>query len=228
MLKSFLGNKNSKKNNNESGLTIVELLVVVSIFMIITGISIFNYNKFNSYTSTQNLADDIAMTIRQAQSYAIGVRGTDENSDGSNPFNVAYGVSFSLNPTPSHYYSPSSTSFILFADIDNDNLYDYNEGDTSCGLPKDGNECVDVLTIKSDDKMSEILLNKTVPVSGEDSIVNIIFKRPNPEPKFCYSDLGFNCNMNFSSIGIKVSSEKEPDTIYKTIEVSNVGQISVY
>jgi len=193
------------------GLTIIELLVVVSIFMIITGITVFNYNSFNSSISTQNLADDIALTIRKAQGYAIGVRGL-----GVNKFDYGYGIHFTTNNSNSSLKSGSSTSFILFTDINDNKVYDYSE-DIECGTFENGDECVEVLNIKSADEIKEILVNSTL----EDS-VDILFKRPKPEPNF-YINGGIE---PATSVDIKVSG---PDlsSATKFIKVSNTGQISV-
>ncbi len=211
------------KGNSSNGLTIVELLVVVSIFIIITGISIFNYSKFESYTSTQNLADDIALTIRQAQSYATGVRGIAE----IDYFNVGYGVHFALHPHQNYYYSGSPSTFILFADINNNRIYDYDENESSCGSPREGNECLEMFTIKSDDFITSFYLDKTLEISSTDDAINIMFKRPSPEPILCRISVG-ECETDISSIGIVVSNQKDDELITKIIEVSNVGQISVF
>ena len=61
--------KNKNKMKYNSGITIIELLVVISIFIIISGITIFNYSKFKSTATLQNLADDIALSVRRVQGY---------------------------------------------------------------------------------------------------------------------------------------------------------------
>lgn len=212
--------KNFFKNEYTSGLTIIELLVVVSIFVIVTGLSIFNYKNFNSSIGTQNLADDIALTIRKAQGYAIGVRGEGEI------FNSGYGIYFSINKNPSSLYVSSNTSFILFVDIDNDKIYDYKAGDDGkCGTPEDGNECLEVLNIKSLDEIKDIYLNDNISnFIGASDAVSILFHRPNPEPIF-YDKTGDR--LNISSIKIKVTNLNDPDNIYKFIRISNTGQISI-
>lgn len=212
-----------KTKIKHKGLTIVELLVVVSIFMIITSISIFNYSKFNSYTSTQNLADDIALTVRQAQSYAIGVSGVSGNF-----LDIGYGVHFGLDQDPLYSHSGSTTSFILFADIDGDKVYDYDTNNLICGDPYLGNECLEILTIKSDDFISSFIIDDAEEVIDPSNTLDIVFKRPNPEPVFCHRVNNLSCDTNIYSLGIKVSNQEDPSKIFKIIEVSNVGQISVF
>jgi len=213
--------KNFHKNKYNSGTTLIELLVVIFIFMIITGITIFNYGKFNSSLSIQNLADDIALTVRRAQGYAIGVRGY------GNSFVQGYGVHFTTNPlNVGQEYKGSNKSFILFADMSNYNKYDQNTG--NCGAPTPNNECIEILSILSADKIESITLNNgtVVPDSGS---VDIMFKRPNPEPTFCYrSDSSNNScvGVDISSIKIKISNISNSE-VFKFITISNNGQISV-
>lgn len=224
--------KNFRKNKYNSGFTLIELLVVVFIFMITTLITVFSYGKFNSSISIQNLADDIALSVRKAQSYAIGVRGMS----GSGSFNDGYGIHFSTDPASS-VYAGSNKSFILFSDLNIDNLYKYNyDGTPKCGDPTTTNECIEVLNIISNDQITEIKLNdesnpRSITGQGSQGTIDILFKRPNPEPKFCYrSSAGqADCDTESSPITktkIKISNITNPE-IYKIVTISNNGQISV-
>jgi len=210
--------QNFHKDKYNSGLTLIELLVVISIFAIITSITIFNYGKFNSSSSLQNLADDIALTIRRAQGYAVGVRGLGDE------FGYGYGIHFSTNPNVSDLAVGSNKSFILFMDMgaSPDKSYGYND-DKTCGNPSSANECVEILSIKSSDKIDAIYLNDDFSSPLDPSYaIDILFKRPNPEPTFC---IDMYCE-NISSVKIKILSENDSD-VYKIVTVFNNGQISV-
>src|ERR1035437_8584732 len=141
--------KNFHKNKYNSGFTLVELLVVIFIFMIITGITIFSYGKFNSSLSIQNLADDIALSVRRAQGFAIGVRGTGSS------FTDGYGIHFTANPN-SPLNAGSNKAFILFTDmgITPNKKYNYDSSG-KCGSPTSSNECMEVLSITSADRSEE-------------------------------------------------------------------------
>ncbi|HLP86801.1 MAG TPA: prepilin-type N-terminal cleavage/methylation domain-containing protein [Candidatus Paceibacterota bacterium] len=206
------------KNKYNKGVTLIELLVVLSIFVIISGITVFSYGKFNSSLSIQNLADDIALAVRRAQGYAIGVRGT------SGMFTDGYGVHFTANPSAS-IYSGSNKSFILFADISGNNRYDNSSN--VCGSPSASNECLELLSITSLDKITEIYVNDSTLISST-STVDLIFKRPNPEPYFCYRVNGTgSCSAStIYNMKIKISPDANPST-FKIINISNNGQISV-
>ena len=225
MFKIFHKNKLSKIPRDLSrGVTLVELLVVVSIFMVISSITIFSYGKFNSSLSTQNLADDIALTVRRAQGYAIGVRSAN------NIFTVGYGIHFTMKANPSNQYDGSNRSFVLFADIGSPTLY---RNSFSCGtLPNSSEECIEILNITSSDYISGMTYTKggTTYSVPSDGIIDITFKRPNPEPVFCYrsSMTKSSCDESagISNISIKITNDKSVG-MYKTIIISNNGQISV-
>jgi len=230
------------KNKYNSGVTLVELMVVIVIFVIISGVVIFNYGQFRSSSSIQNLADDIALSIRKAQSYAIGVRGS------GSIFDIGYGVHFTLNSETEFFYG-SNKLFILFADVEKNDTYDYN-GKSECEEPTKKNECLEALSITSADKISAIILydgeNKVV-LDGKDT-VDIVFNRPNPEPIFCYRKdssgggtpidkgkgkgkggvtVSSSCSQTvFSHIGITISNISD-SSVFKTITIWNNGQISV-
>jgi type II secretory pathway pseudopilin PulG len=215
-------------------MTLIELLVVVVIFMVITSITIFNYGNFNSSVSIQNLADDIALSVRKAQGYAIGVRGANDL------FNNGYGVHFTTNElVPGKEYMGSNKSFVLFADLPNTSLglpsdEKYEPSVTGkCGSPSENNECMEVLNIISADQISSITFSKdnnitTVPPTGT---FDILFKRPNPEPNFCYRQNAGNTSCdsdkNITYVKIKISSIATPDSVFKIITISNNGQVSV-
>lgn len=212
--------KNFHKNKYNSGVTLIELLVVIFIFMVISSITIFSYGKFNSSLSLQNLADDIALSVRRAQGYAIGVRGY------GNSFNEGYGVHFTTADSTSGN-TGSKKSFVLFSNLKNNDKYDYDDISSSCGAPTSDNECLEIFKITSYDKISEISV-----IGNEDhtaDTLDIFFKRPKPEPTFCARNNGDSnsyCNfgINVSSVKITISNDKG---VFKIITISNVGQISV-
>ena len=233
----------SSFKNDKRGMTLIELLVVMAIITILTAITIFDYNSFRSAVSTQNLADDIALSIRKAQSYAIGVKGS------SSIFSDGYGISFVVDKTPINKISGSSKSFVIFKDIEdvsnNDNhglgQYNFPQGPSvdTCGTPGiiSGviNECQETLTIPGADKILQISYLKhgssDTEISPENGRFDIVFKRPNPDASFCYrADVTKSCtnNMSQSYLKIKVSNGlASPKEITRTITVWNTGQISV-
>lgn len=84
------------------GFTLIELLVVTAILILITGLMLANHSKFGGRILLENLAYDMALTVRQAQVYGISVR-----QFGSGNFSSGYGMHFAVS---------SPTSYVLFAD----------------------------------------------------------------------------------------------------------------
>lgn len=228
MFKNFHKNKYNKGPTRNAlqrkagGVTIIELLVVISIFMVISSITVFSYGKFNSSLSIQNLSDDIALSVRRAQGYAIGVRSAN------NAFDIGYGIHLTANPNTSDLANGSSKSFVLFADVAGGINKVYNHATSGCpATPTASNECLEILSIKSADKISEIYYNDTNLIAPTSSI-DLLFKRPSPEPTFCYRVGGGNScdSTSISNIKIRISSDADP-SVYKIVTISNNGQISV-
>jgi prepilin-type N-terminal cleavage/methylation domain-containing protein len=175
--------KNTTRNKYNRGMTLVELLVVLAIFIIVAGITIFDYGRFRSTVSLQNLSDDIALSVRRAQGYAIGVESS------LNTFSNGYGIHLSNVKSADTSLSGTSKSFVIFADIadgkgDRNKFYDYDPSVTSliCNLTtlQTGNECLDFLSITSNDQIIKICPNGDVNNCLHRGYVDITFIRPNP------------------------------------------------
>lgn len=216
--------KFSSKNKYTSGMTLIELIVVISIMAILSGISIFSYSTFNSHTTTQNLSDDIALSIRKAQGYAIGARSLNSI------FTYGYGVHFTTNTQSNNSNAGSIKSFILFTDIKENKIYNHSSGDNTCGSPSVTNECLEILNITSQDQISEIkykIQNHLYTLNNDENL-DIVFKRPNSEPTLsCFNNSGNSCkNGTISYVQIIVSSIKNQNVL-RTITIFNNGQIGV-
>lgn len=222
------------KTRYDSGMTLVELLVVLAIFVLITGTILFNYGGFRSSVSAQNLVDDIALSIRRAQSYAIGAHVAN------NTFTNGYGVHFSM-ATPSSTGSAgvrgSNKSFVMFTDIPSGGSTTgdkvYNSTASSCGVA--GDECTEILNITTSDFIRGVYLNDDgtpIPTTGS---VDIVFRRPNPDAYFCYKatdSASSTCDSvsgGLSHVRIEVASSLNTaaGAPIKTVTVWNTGQISV-
>ncbi len=217
-----------QKKNYQKGMTLIEMLMVVFIFMTISTMILFNYGKFESSISLQNLADDIALSIREAQSYAIGARGIP-NGDVNNPdkFFKDYGIHFAnLNPSPVSPTGGSTKSFVFFVDFSDYGRYKYKENDSSCGdLIDIHNECYKVISISSADYISNIKSSSGDVLKG----VNILFSRPYPEPSFCIitNTSNYECSINTSISYIEIEVKNPRTDKTKTVTITNTGQIVV-
>lgn len=148
------------------GFTLVELLVAIMIFVVMTAIMALRYGDFSKRIVLTNLAYDVALTLRQAQSYSINVSDvSDTGQDGD--FQKAYGVYFNLN-TPN--------TFILFRDTTG----------TVTGVYNSGDQIIKTYTIKGGMKLLDLCYNvyreSGCAVRPGNGIINIAYMRPQPAP----------------------------------------------
>lgn len=219
--------KSENIKNKQSGMTLIELMVVLVIFIIVAGLTIFDYSKFRSTASLQNLADDIALSVRRAQNYAIGVKGSQSS------FSNGYGIHFLTTPlNGSDVRAGSNKTFIIFNDLNSNQKYDYltsNSDICDTGTLSSSDECIDMLKITSADTVSSICVyesgnNTCTPLVNGYS--DITFYRPDPDAHICAATFGFSCvNDQYSSVDVVIKNSENQSI--KTINISNVGQINI-
>lgn len=193
------------------GFSLVELLVVVAIFIIITSVVLINQNKFSSNVAIQNLAYQIGLAIRQAQVYGLSVRGS--NANGADTFDTAFGV---------HFDDSSKTSFIFYADSDSDKMYLEGNDVLESTFNIDSGTISNVCT--TDGSGNKNCFNST-PNGGTDiDSADITFKRPDPEAVIV-NNLTPSSGPNDSKIEITVQSALKDRS--QTIVVTSTGQIYV-
>lgn len=205
--------KKHKQKNLQSGLTLVELVVILAIVAVVSGVLIFNYSNFRDNTTIRGLSQEVALAVRKAQTYATSVRSITSGSTTNFP---AYGISFSANTGASNSATPNYKKFILFANIGTPPNSSYDNGGT-CTVPTAGNECLENFTINSVDTIMEACADVTNCVSGTTTL-DIIFERPSPDAKIC-----INGSCSFSSASIRVGTALKS----RVITIWNTGQISV-
>lgn len=188
----------SEKRSAERAFTLVELLVSIGIFTIITTIAVLNNGRFNSSVLLSNLAYEIALSVRQAQFYGITVKGTAADPS---KFNSGYGVRFDL---------ASPTTFTLYEDVK-----------PLSGNPnhiKDaGDVDLEVFRIQRGNRISKICVDTVCT----NTIVDITFVRPNPD---AFIRAANNQTTGYNKADICVLS---PQNTKRKITVESTGQISV-
>ncbi len=150
----------NKKNKKNRGMSYVELIVVLSIFSIMSSIVLFNYRDFQSQVEIKSLANNIALKITQAQKEAMSGKTTTVGSGDS--WQPSYGLFFGKN---------SPKNFIYFADLDNSALsseYAYNTNSSAC----DGYECLDTINLNNNYNISNLRVYcNNADVSGSVDVV---------------------------------------------------------
>lgn len=141
----------------QRGFTLIELLVVTGILIIITGLVLANHSRFGGKILLENLAYDMALTVRQAQVYGISVR-----SFGTNNFAAGYGM---------HFATAADTSYVLFADgVQTDGML--SNGETVQTYTIDRGYRIEKLCAPAGD---DILTCTSVPS------LDVLYKRPEPD-----------------------------------------------
>lgn len=200
---------------NNHGFTVTELIVSIGIVSVILAMVISNQSTYTDSAALTNLADEIGLTISQAQAYGIGVR---ELSLASGEFTASYGLTFSL------LGSGSASAYLSFADRNGNKLYD---GDWSC--PTGGaSECLGKVNISRGNYIDSVCVVRT---SGADqcteaSRVDMSFLRPNTEAQLIFFNNGGQAFNPSNMKGVKVVL-KSPGQSTRSIVVYKTGQISV-
>ncbi len=181
--------------------SVIELLVVVAIISLISGIVLYNHRIFSGGVALENLAYEIALTIRQAQFFGVNVRVAQTTSGGTT-FEAPYGVYFDIN-------NPSQ--FIFFADLDADGYYD------SPG------ELVEAYNITPGRQIKNLCIEDSCASPVDE--LNITFKRPDPDAVI-KTDKVPDCGDGCSSAQIYVGTTDGslPD---KVVNIGVTGQISI-
>lgn len=186
--------------------TIIELIVSIAIFALMTALVVVKYGTFNDSILLTNAAYDVAGVIRTAQTYGLSVKN---DSAVSTNFDSAYGVHFNRTTPGIDVVSglPLNQTIVLFSDTNNNRVYDEDERITTYTL-KQG-------AIISN--MSES--NSTFSLIG--SLVDIMFKRPNPD-----AIMISNANPGLEQPYIVIFIKGKDDSIRK-VGVRANGQISI-
>lgn len=207
-MKTNYSNSNKQKINcrrgtkTNAGFTLTELLVSIFIFTIISAVALFNNAQFNSSIVLSNLAYEVALSIRQAQSYGISVR----LPSGYTAFESGYGVHFAGN----------TGTYSLFEDKDPIP----GNGILNSNKSYDGaSEDIRIFNITKGNKISKLCVTNNTSTNCY-SEIDIVFLRPNPDAIIRRTGI----TTNYQSAYVCVSS---PTGTHRKIFISNTGQISV-
>jgi len=140
---------------------LVELIVSISIFAMMTALVVAKYGNFNQSVLLTNLAYDMALTIRTAQTYGVSVR--QEGGD----FKYPYGVSFIAG----------DSTFVFFADTDG----------TKNGIYDDGTDAkLNSYTLKRGAKIKDVCIGSSSASCSSESVLSITYTRPDPDARICH------------------------------------------
>jgi len=204
---AFFGNKKHSRGGSARGFTLIELLAVTAIIVIITLVLLLRQSSFDSSTILRSLGYSVALSVRQTQVYGTSVLGT------STPSGVVYASAYGL-----YFSSGSPSSYILFADLNGDGIYNPST------------ETIKVFSLSPGYTISDVCAKlpsgKNVCSGAYDNAgystgtMTILFKRPDPDAIF-RTDSG---EEDYVSGYIQVESA---DGITRSVLVTSAGQIDV-
>lgn len=183
-----------------AGFTLIELLVTMAIMTIISSMILANHNKFGGSVLLQNLAYDVALSMREAQVYGIAVRRF-----GASDFTAGYGVHLETGA--------NNKIYTIFADANKDGNYDTGE-------------LVRGITIQRGYHIQQVCTTSIGVENCTGTQLDMIFIRPEPDAWIsrnggnCYPDR-ISCQ---DSARIVVAS---PQGATMSVKIYANGQISV-
>lgn len=191
----------SKKKYANKGFTLVELLVTMGIFTLLTSMTVANYRSVDNTLLLNALANKVALSVRQAQ---ISGTATRQDVTGTGTFTNGYGINFTNN----------STRYIYFIDR---------------GLPGnkryDSGELLETYNLGGGFAITDICVNeKTGTPSCGLSRVDVTFIRPNPDATIQIE--GNECGTEHHCSDAEISFESLSGSVRKVV-IWVTGQISI-
>jgi prepilin-type N-terminal cleavage/methylation domain-containing protein len=203
-------------------MTLIELIVVLAIFGILSLVSIFNYNGFQSKVDVTNLADDIALQVVQAQNSSLSgllpPNGQTPTTVPVSAWKPSYGAYFS-STIAADSSGADNKHFMYFVDLGNNNQFD---GST---CPSSTAECLNKYTVTNNNSISSItvfcLAGAPTCTAGAINNVTITFARPN-------SGAVFYSGAVLSGVSyVEIAIHNKQGNISSTIDLYPSGRVQI-
>lgn len=215
----------------------IEMIVVLAIFGLLSSVTLYNYGDFDRNITVTNLAYELALTIREAQSYSLSVKSEKGN------FRINYGVSFFLDGSTN-----ANQSFVFFADksgADRNGICHNDSGDlsisaneTTCSYSNctPSHECISSKLLSRNTIIKRVCALSTISTEtsamdyttglckGTDTTeLAITFERPDVDA-IIYAKDGSTLSNNYTEAAILLEATNGSQ---RAVVVRNNGQISV-
>jgi prepilin-type N-terminal cleavage/methylation domain-containing protein len=190
------------------GMSYIELIVVLSIFSVMTSVALFNYGNFQAKVDIKNLASDIALKAVESQKSSVSglFPPAPQLSLITSTWKPSYGLYFNL--------ATNNKNFIYFTDVNNNHTY---EG-TTCT-----DECLSQISITKGSSISRIdVYYQGNPTPQTLSDLTISFTRPSSIAYF-RSSVGLSPNIFY----VQVTTVSANSSSTARIKVFSSGRIQV-
>ncbi|MEQ1666552.1 MAG: type II secretion system protein [Bdellovibrionales bacterium] len=229
--------KHLNKNRHSivaKGFTLVELLVTLSVFTVVSAVTLANYPKFNNQTAITALAQQIAISIREAQVYGVAVKNSSTTASvvAQNVY-PAYGIYFATTTASTTYGSGTSYS-VFFDKVTGTGPAPYFKpiGDDYF---TDLSELVETVRIQNGNRIIGLCGVELTPPGNTTCVpaywANVVFRRPNPDAiiKIVKTNTlwpsGSPTLVEVSRLDITIRSRDQ--SLTKVIQIYSSGQINV-
>lgn len=217
--------KNYKLNE---GMSYVELIVVLSIFSIMSSIVLFNYQDFQSKIEIKSLANDIALKIVEIQKDASAGRLPLEpiispSKSYYDSWKPSYGIYFDLSVDYGN-----NKAFDRFADLNNDGICNSLDDPNNYSCVGKGAESFRDYIYPSIDinpkyKISDLAVFCPGNIAISVNNLSIVFTRSDPSANIKTSpDVG--CAISSAKIGL---SSESSSSINSNVTVYSSGRIQI-
>ncbi|MFT5849695.1 MAG: prepilin-type N-terminal cleavage/methylation domain-containing protein [Patiriisocius sp.] len=191
----------------QGGFSLIELMVTITIMVIVTGAVMVNYSSFNSTTLLRSQAFELALDIKESQSFGISTQNTGGD------YRAAYGI----------YVDRDNDTYALFQDDSSGTDLRYDSGE-EIGVP---------FTLDNRFQIGQICVQ--VASAGSPSCtarqLSVSFKRPDFDTHYAYTSNASPSNL--ANVGIileyaeiYIQSAADP-SFERIVTVYPSGQVSV-
>ncbi len=202
-----------KKKKTNKGFTLMELVIVIAIFAVITSIALFNQGSLSSNVLLTNMSYEVALAIREAQVYGIGVRNSDDMT-----FSGEYGAHFSIdNPMSIEVYGNNYQ-------VSDSPAYDPGEEKFHYEFENQRGNKIVALCVGDIDPTIGQRCDNSSSNPYRVNWVDILFKRPNPSPVI-YTNTDAGTSETVGRVYIIVNTVDGDNC--RAIIVESTGQIRV-
>ena len=204
-MRNLFGNWKLEIGNSRfgRGFSLIELMVAGGILTLINIMIFASYPEFSQKMALKRTSEEVALVVRQAQAYALGIKRPVSGVDDYFGFGV-------------HFDKSDSKSLVLFADSDSDKTYDKGDG---CG--GSGTECFQEFKIGTGDYVSELLeCYSTTGCASSVNTLDVVY------PRAASMATINNGSASYAKVTIKSLRGNEAKN-KKNINIWISGQISV-
>ena len=191
------------------GFTLVELVIVLSIFAIMSAIVLFNYHGFLSKVDIKSLANDVALKIVEVQKNSAAGK---QNLLANSTWKPSYGLYFNL----ANSGNTGNGIFYSFVDLNQNKQFD--AGSYNCP----SNECVEKINLTKKNIISGLQVFYTNNTSIVVQNLTISFMRPSFGATM-NSPSTLGSNISYAQIGVS-----SPDgSVKSNIKIYASGRIQI-